>query len=116
MVTIGEQAPDFTLETVDGKKVSLSDFIGKNVVVYFYPKDNTPGCTTEACDFRDHHEEFQQLDTVILGISRDSVKSHEKFIAKYHLPFILLSDPEGKVCQEYGVLKEKNMFGKKGLE
>lgn len=115
MVQAGEYAPDFTLESLEGKKVSLSDFRGKNVVLYFYPKDNTPGCTREACDFRDANDQFTELDTVIIGISRDSVKSHQNFAKKYQLPFLLLSDPDAKVCQEYGVWKEKNMFGKKRM-
>ncbi len=100
-------------------EVSLSDFKGKkNVVLYFYPKDNTPGCTQEACDFRDHLTRAQNQDTVVLGISRDSLKSHVKFSEKYQLPFPLLSDPEGEVCQKYGCWKEKSMFGKKyfGIE
>lgn len=114
----GEQAIDFTLEASNGEKVSLSDFRGKNVVLYFYPKDNTPGCTVEACGFRDHHHEFEELNTVILGVSRDSIASHQKFVQKQNLPFLLLSDPEGKVCEAYDVLKDKNMFGKKfkGIE
>ncbi|MGA9172529.1 MAG: thioredoxin-dependent thiol peroxidase [Thermoactinomyces sp.] len=114
----GEQAIDFTLEASNGEKVSLSDFRGKNVVLYFYPKDNTPGCTVEACGFRDHHHEFEDLNTVILGVSRDSIASHQKFVQKQNLPFLLLSDPEGKVCEAYDVLKDKNMFGKKfkGIE
>ncbi|MBA4543409.1 MULTISPECIES: thioredoxin-dependent thiol peroxidase [Thermoactinomyces] len=114
----GEQAIGFTLEASNGEKVSLSDYRGKNVVLYFYPKDNTPGCTVEACGFRDHHQEFADLNTVILGVSRDSVASHQKFVEKQNLPFLLLSDPDGKVCEAYGVLKDKNMFGKKfkGIE
>jgi thioredoxin-dependent peroxiredoxin len=114
----GDLAPDFTLPASNGEEVSLSDFRGKNVVLYFYPKDNTPGCTAESCDFRDREEEFKNLDTVIIGVSLDDLKSHEKFIQKYNLPFLLLSDTEAEVSKKYGVYKEKNMFGKKkwGIE
>ncbi|MFC7442460.1 thioredoxin-dependent thiol peroxidase [Laceyella putida] len=115
MLQVGDQAIDFTLDATNGKKVSLSDFRGKNVVLFFYPKDNTPGCTMEACGFRDKHAEFVELDTVVLGISRDSIASHEKFIKKHDLPFLLLSDPDGEVCTKYDVLQEKNMFGKKAI-
>lgn len=115
LVQVGEIVPDFTLASTEGKEVSLSDFRGKNVVLYFYPKDNTPGCTTESCDFRDAYEQFQNLNTVILGVSRDSIKSHDKFIEKYQLPFALLSDPDAKVCEQFGVYKEKTMFGKKAM-
>lgn len=118
MLKEGDLAPDFTLEASNGEKVSLSDFRGKHVVLYFYPKDNTPGCTTEACDFREYFHQFADLDTVILGVSRDTIASHAKFIAKYELPFLLLSDPEAEVCKQYEVFKEKTMFGKKawGIE
>lgn len=118
MIQQGGQAPDFTLPASNGKSVSLSDFRGKNVILYFYPKDMTPGCTTQACDFRDAHASFEKLNTVILGISRDPIQKHTKFIEKYGLPFLLLSDEEGKICDQYGVYKEKNMFGKKvmGIE
>lgn len=112
MIKEGKLAPDFILPTSDGKNISLSDFRGKKVVLYFYPKDMTPGCTTEACDFRDAHTEFLHLNAVILGVSRDLVSKHEKFVNKYELPFLLLSDEKGEVCQQYGVLKEKTMFGK----
>ncbi|SEN66286.1 thioredoxin-dependent thiol peroxidase [Lihuaxuella thermophila] len=115
MVKEGDMAIDFTLEASNGEKVSLSDFRGKNVVLYFYPKDNTPGCTQQACDFRDRAGEFKDLDTVILGVSRDSVASHQKFIDKYELPFLLLSDPDAEVCKKYDVFKEKTMFGKKAM-
>jgi len=112
----GELAPDFTLPASNGREVSLRDYRGrKNVVLYFYPKDNTPGCTREACDFRDQHEDFEQSDTIILGVSKDNLSSHERFIQKLSLPFILLSDTEGKVCNLYGVWKEKNMYGKKAM-
>ncbi|MQM40454.1 putative peroxiredoxin bcp [wastewater metagenome] len=110
-VEVGQTAPDFTLKASDGKEVSLSDFRGKNVVLYFYPKDMTPGCTTEACDFRDHHEEFQGLDTVILGVSPDPLDRHSKFIDKYDLPFLLLADEDHEVAKTYGVWKSKKMFG-----
>lgn len=114
-VEIGQTAPDFTLKANNGEQVSLSDFRGKNVVLYFYPKDMTPGCTTEACDFRDHHEEFQGLDTVILGVSPDPLDRHTKFIDKYDLPFLLLADEDHEVAETYGVWKPKNMFGKEVL-
>lgn len=106
------KAKDFTLPASNGKDVSLNDFLGKNVILYFYPKDNTPGCTTEACSFRDSMEEFNSNDTVILGVSKDSIKKHNSFIEKYNLPFLLLSDEEGKVCEEYGVWQLKKMMGK----
>lgn len=118
MVKEGDHAIDFTLEATNGETVTLSDFKGKNVVLFFYPKDQTPGCTREACDFRDAYQEFSDLNTVILGISKDSIASHQKFIEKQNLPFLLLSDPEGEVCEKYGVIKDKNMFGRKykGIE
>lgn len=111
----GTKAPDFTLNGSDKGSHSLSDYIGKKIVLYFYPKDNTPGCSLEAQDFRDNKIIFDQLNTVILGISRDSLASHDKFIDKYCLPFLLLSDPDELVCDLYGVLKEKTMFGKKSV-
>ncbi|BAU29629.1 peroxiredoxin Q/BCP [Aneurinibacillus soli] len=115
---VGQAAPDFTLSASNGERVSLHDFAGKNVVLYFYPKDNTPGCTRESCDFRDKIEEFTAKNTVILGISTDSLASHEKFINKYSLPFLLLSDTEADVCKQYGVYKLKKNFGKEymGIE
>ncbi|MDR6227616.1 thioredoxin-dependent thiol peroxidase [Desmospora profundinema] len=114
MLKEGSAAPDFTLPASNGENVSLSDYRGeKNVILYFYPKDNTPGCTAESCDFRDRQQDFADLDTVILGVSMDDLKSHEKFINKYDLPFLLLSDTEAEVCRKYGVYQEKNMFGKK---
>jgi thioredoxin-dependent peroxiredoxin len=118
LIKEGDQAIDFTLEATNGETVTLSDFKGKNVVLFFYPKDQTPGCTREACDFRDAYQEFSDLNTVILGISKDSIASHQKFIEKQNLPFLLLSDPEGEVCEKYGVIKDKNMFGRKykGIE
>ncbi|WP_068776968.1 thioredoxin-dependent thiol peroxidase [Paenibacillus sp. FJAT-26967] len=115
---LGKEAPDFELPASNGEKVKLSDFRGKKVVLYFYPKDMTPGCTTQACDFRDKHSEFSNLGTVILGVSIDSLKRHEKFISKYELPFVLLADEEHAVADLYNVWVEKNMYGKKfmGIE
>lgn len=113
MITEGKKAPDFTLSDQDGNKVKLSDFKGKHVVLYFYPKDNTSGCTKEACNFRDTFPEFKKVDAVILGVSPDSVSSHKKFAEKYDLPFRLLADEDKKVVEKYGVWKEKNMYGKK---
>lgn len=117
-IEVGKAAPDFELKANNGETVKLSDFKGKNVVLYFYPKDNTPGCTTEACDFRDNHESFADLDAVILGVSPDSEESHEKFINKHDLPFSLLVDEEHKLAEEYGVWKLKKKFGKEymGIE
>ncbi|MCC7443015.1 MAG: thioredoxin-dependent thiol peroxidase [Bdellovibrionales bacterium] len=108
----GSAAPSFTLMTDEGKMVSLSDFVGKNVVLYFYPKDMTPGCTIEACDFRDARESFERFNTVVLGVSKDSVESHRKFKEKYHLNFPLLSDEDGKVCEAYGVWQQKQFMGR----
>lgn len=115
MLQVGDQAIDFTLPAQNGQEITLSDFRGKMVVLYFYPRDLTPGCTTEACDFRDYSPEFKKLNTEIIGISRDPISKHQKFSEKYQLPFLLLSDEEGQVCEKYGVLKEKNMFGRKVL-
>lgn len=112
MVSEGEEAPDFTLEADDGREVSLSEYRGKRVVLYFYPKDGTPGCTREAIEFRDIVDEFEKEDAVILGVSKDSIKSHQRFKQKHNLPFTLLSDPEGKVLELYGVWKEKSMYGR----
>lgn len=103
---------DFTLPNAQGEMVSLSDFRGKKVIVYFYPKDSTPGCTTEACDFRDASEAFAAKNTVILGISADSQKRHQNFISKYELPFELLSDVDHTVCEQYGVWQLKKNYGK----
>lgn len=100
---IGKQAPDFTLLNQDGKQVSLSDYKDKHVVLYFYPKDMTPGCTNEACDFRDNKEKFSDLDAVIVGVSPDPVESHQKFIDKHDLPFMLLADEDHKAAEAYGV-------------
>lgn len=108
MLEIGMKAPDFKLMGSDSKEHSLSDYKGEKVILYFYPKDNTPGCSTEAQDFKAAFNELKDKNTVILGISRDSLKSHEKFITKYELPFTLLSDESEEVCNLYGVLKEKN--------
>jgi peroxiredoxin Q/BCP len=110
---VGKAAPAFTLEDGDGNKVSLSDFKGKHVIVYFYPKDDTPGCTKEACGFRDHWKELQKLGAVVLGVSADDAVSHQKFAAKYKLPFPLLSDPKRAVMTKYGAWGEKVLYGKK---
>jgi len=113
MLEVGKKAPDFILPDQDGKKVSLKDFKGKKIVLYFYPKDNTSGCTKEACSFRDDFPKFKKTDAVILGVSPDSVSSHKKFAEKFNLPFTLLSDEEKKVLELYNVWKEKSMYGKK---
>ena len=115
---VGIRAPDFTLQDSQGKDVALSNFREKNVILYFYPKDNTKGCTLEAINFRDNYEEIKETDTVILGVSKDSMKSHISFINKYNLPFVLLSDEEGKVCELYGVWKMKKMHSREymGIE
>lgn len=117
-VESGMLAPDFALESNNGETVKLSDFQGKNVIVYFYPKDMTPGCTTEACDFRDQYDNFQGLDVVIIGISPDPVNRHVKFVEKYNLPFLLLADPDHQVAEAYGVWKLKKNYGKEymGIE
>ena len=112
MLEISQKAPEFTLPDQDGKVVSLSDFLGKKVVLYFYPKDNTPGCTRQACAFAGAYEGFRSKDVVVIGISKDSTASHQKFAAKYNLPFILLSDPELQAIQAYGVWQEKKLYGK----
>jgi len=115
MATIqeGKTAPAFTLADASGKKVSLADFAGKDVIVYFYPKDDTPGCTKEACGFRDAWADLQKAGVVVLGVSADAGASHQKFAAKYKLPFPLLSDPDRKVMTRYGAYGEKMMYGKK---
>jgi peroxiredoxin Q/BCP len=113
MLAEGKKAPAFTLPDSDGNKVSLKDFAGKNVVLYFYPKDNTPGCTKEACDFNEALPDFKKIDAVVLGVSPDSQASHRKFSDKYELPFTLLSDEDKKVLEKYGVWQEKNMYGRK---
>ena len=112
MLEVGTKAPDFTLPDKDGNPVTLSSFLGKRVVVYFYPRDNTPGCTRQACAYAAAYDEFKALDTVVIGISKDSVASHQKFAQKNELPFILLSDPELTAIQAYGVWQEKKNYGK----
>lgn len=112
MLPVGTQAPDFTLQDKDGNSVSLSDFRGKKVILYFYPRDNTPGCTRQACAFAGAFGQFQALNTVVIGVSKDSTASHRKFADKYNLPFLLLSDPELTVLQAYGVWQEKKLYGK----
>ncbi len=116
--TVGKPAPQFKLTATGEQSISLKDFLGKNIVLYFYPKDNTPGCTLEGEDFRDHFKQFEKLNTVILGVSRDSLDSHENFKEKHMLPFELLSDSDEKVCKLFDVIKDKNMYGKmvKGIE
>ena len=112
MLEIGMKAPEFTLNDKDGNTVSLSDFLGKKVILYFYPRDNTPGCTRQACAFAAAYEGFKAKDVVVIGISKDSVAAHQKFARKYDLPFILLSDPELQAIQSYGVWQEKKLYGK----
>ena len=112
MLKAGDKAPDFTLFDKDGNSVSLSDFAGKRAVVYFYPRDNTPGCTRQACAFAAAYEGFRGNDIAVIGISRDSVASHQKFAEKYDLPFILLSDPDLTAIQAFGVWQEKKLYGK----
>jgi peroxiredoxin Q/BCP len=107
----GDLAPDFTLPAGDGRQISLRDFRGKNVVLYFYPKDDTPGCTKEACSFRDTSDELAALEAVVLGISPDSVSSHQHFATKYNIPFPLLADVEHRVASSYGVWVEKHAYG-----
>ena len=115
MLQIGMQAPDFTLSDKDGNPVSLSSFRGKRVVLYFYPKDNTPGCTRQACAFAARYEAFKTADVEVIGISKDSVASHVKFAEKYGLPFILLADPDRVAIEAFGVWQEKKMAGKVGM-
>ncbi|MFV8828128.1 thioredoxin-dependent thiol peroxidase [Alkalihalobacterium sp. APHAB7] len=117
-VEIGQTAPEFNLPANNGENVSLTDYKGKNIVLYFYPKDMTPGCTTQACDFRDHHESFEDVDAVILGVSPDPVERHTKFIDKHGLPFILLADENHEAAEAYDVWKLKKNFGKEymGIE
>jgi len=116
--TVGKKAPAFNLPSTDDKKIRLNSLKGNHVVLYFYPRDATPGCTTEAQDFRDSHKQFKQLNTIILGVSQDSVSSHEKFRDKHDMGFDLLSDESGGVCEKYGVMKLKKMYGKEfmGIE
>ena len=115
MIEEGKAAPLFTLKDAGGEKVSLKSLRGRNVIVYFYPRDDTPGCTKEACGFRDLKREFDQADTVIIGISPDGAESHQSFIDKFDLPFALLSDPDRKVMEKYGAYGEKMMYGKKTM-
>ncbi|MEW6646598.1 MAG: peroxiredoxin [Pseudomonadota bacterium] len=112
---LGKKVPAFALPATGGRTLGLKDFTGRNLVIYFYPKDSTPGCTTEGQEFRDLHAEFERLDTAILGVSRDSLKSHENFKAKQGFPFELLSDSEETLCRLFDVIREKNMYGKKVL-
>ena len=117
-VEVGKKAPDFTLPATDDEEITLSSFRGQTVVLYFYPRDNTPGCTQQGLDFTDKYKQFKKCDAVILGISRDTVKTHQKFKEKQGYVFPLLADPEEEVCQLYQVMKDKNMYGKKvrGIE
>ena len=118
MLEINTLVPDFSLMGSDNNEHKLSEYRGKNIVLYFYPRDNTPGCSTEACDFRDNNNSFTDKNAIVIGISRDSLKSHSKFIEKFNLPFVLLSDENEEVCNLFNVIKEKNMYGKKvmGIE
>lgn len=115
ILNIGDKAPEFTLQSDQNKTVSLQDYFGKKVVLYFYPKDNTPGCTKEACDFCDMLESFLAKNTEIIGISKDTPNRHQKFKQKYALPFTLLSDENGDVCASYGVINQKSIFGRSFL-
>ncbi len=117
-ISVGAAAPDFTANTDGGESINLAALKGKKVVIYFYPKDDTPGCTKEACGFRDAMPDFTKVDAEILGVSKDSVKSHDKFKNKFDLPFRLVSDDDGKICESFGVWVEKSMYGKKymGIE
>jgi peroxiredoxin Q/BCP len=112
MITTGEKAPDFTLTADDGREISLRDYVGRKVILYFYPKDDTPGCTREAVEFKEVSDQFQKEGAVIVGVSKDNVESHRKFKEKYSLPFTLLSDPVAKVLQLYGVWKEKKLYAR----
>lgn len=118
MLKIGDKAPDFSLLSDSGKTISLKSLKGHKIILYFYPKDNTSGCTKEACDFKDSIKTFENKETVIIGISRDSIESHKSFKTKFNLPFTLLSDEAGQMVKDYGVWKEKSMYGKKymGIE
>jgi thioredoxin-dependent peroxiredoxin len=113
LLEVGAKAPDFTTLDQDGNEISLGDFKGKKVIIYFYPKDNTPGCTKEACAFRDHYTQFQALNVEILGVSIDAEQSHKAFAQKYGLPFRLLADPDKRLVTAYGVWGEKTLYGKK---
>ena len=113
MLSVGDKAPDFTAKDQNGNTVSLSDFKGKNVILYFYPKGDTPGCTAEACNFRDNYQSLLGKGFAVIGVSIDNEKSHKKFEKKYSLPFPLIADPDRKIVEEYGLWAEKSMFGKK---
>ena len=115
MISIGQKAPDFTLNNQLGEEISLHDFLGKKVVLYFYPRDNTPGCTRQACAFAGVYAQFEEKGIVVIGVSKDSVASHEKFAQKHNLPFILLSDPDLVAIKAYDVWQEKKMCGKVGM-
>jgi thioredoxin-dependent peroxiredoxin len=115
VIEAGQPAPDFTLPDQDGQPVALEQFRGRPVVLYFYPKDDTPGCTREACAFRDARADYENAGAQVIGVSPDSPASHRKFAEKYQLPFTLVADPERRVCQAYGVWKEKNLYGKKSM-
>lgn len=115
MLKVGIKAPPFTLKDKDGKDVSLSDFLGKKVILYFYPRDNTPGCTRQACAFAGLYDEYRTKGIEVIGISKDSTASHEKFAEKYNLPFVLLSDPERIAIEAYGVWQEKKQYGKTSM-
>jgi len=115
MLNVGNIAPDFTLKDKNGKDVTLSSFRGKKVVLYFYPKDNTPGCTRQACALASAYDGFREKNTVVIGVSKDSVASHVKFAEKYDLPFVLLSDPDRVAIEAYGVWQEKKMYGKSSM-
>lgn len=112
LLEVGAKAPEFTLPDKDGREVSLSQFLGKKVVLYFYPRDNTPGCSRQACAFAGAYDEFREQDVVVIGVSKDSVASHQRFAEKYDLPFLLLSDPERMAIEPYGVWQEKKLYGK----
>lgn len=112
MLEVGTRAPDFTLQDKDGKTVSLSDYSGKKIVLYFYPRDNTPGCTRQACAFAQSYEALRRINAVVVGVSKDSAASHQRFAEKHGLPFVLLSDPELQAIQAYGVWQEKRLYGK----
>lgn len=114
-ISVGKPVPEIEVQATDDQKFMLSDLRGKNVVLYFYPKDNTPGCTTEGQDFRDHYEEFRKLNTEIYGVSRDSLKSHDGFKSKQCFPFDLISDEDEQLCKLFDVIKEKTLYGKKYL-
>lgn len=118
MLEINSVVPDFTIIGSDKKEHSLNEFKGNKIILYFYPRDNTPGCSTEACDFRDNISEIEDTNAIVIGVSRDSLKSHDKFIEKFNLPFLLLSDESEELCRLFDVIKEKNMYGKKvmGIE